>query len=88
VHAQPAIAFAGLATPPLASTLVLTRAQTRPRREVPGGWEALHIWTDLREDDLRGATANAWDGVQPIEYRLKRAYTLSDLTTQSLNGRL
>src|SRR5690348_11345122 len=84
--AQPAIAFAGLATPPLAGTLVLTRAQTGPRRQVPGSWEALYIWANFCDDDLRGATTDARDGVQPLEHFLKRALTLSDFTAHALDG--
>jgi hypothetical protein len=43
---------------------------------VAGGGEPRHVEPDLGDERFGGAAADAWDGVQAIECRLKRAKSL------------
>lgn len=46
------------------------------------GWEAAHVWPDLREDQLGGALVDAGDRVQDLELTGERAGQLLDLLRQ------
>src|SRR5579872_3192851 len=62
--AEPARALAGLAAFALARADVVAGSQARPTGQMRRRGELLHVRTDFRQQVLRGAAPNTWDGIQ------------------------
>jgi len=64
---EPGCAFAHAGRTPLASTLVVSRAQAGPRDQVPGGREAAHVAADLGKDDASAQFVDPRNGGQQVD---------------------
>src|SRR6266508_226131 len=79
------IAFAGLPALLLARAFIVSWTHTSSRGEMPVGWEAAHVHTDLRDDLFGCFSPYPRDGIQPVELFLVGTHAFMDLRVHVLD---
>src|SRR2546428_8608510 len=85
-RAQPAVALSHLAGLVLPGTLIVSRTEGGPAREVARAGKRAHVHADLRDDDLRGALIDPGNAIQPRQRVGERGDHRLHLPAQNPDG--